>query len=365
MVKVLDRESLNRMTRNSGRGGSTYVGGGGGGYTLPLAADGTRGGVQIGYTTDAANRKYAVQLSNEKMYVNVPWQNTWRPLGTGDNDACAGNDSRLSNARPASDVYSWAKAPTKPSYNLDEVSDGTTRKLSNYIPKHNMESSNGNIPTWGTLTASNGYSAGAIWSFPGGSDLAFAYKSGQVSMQVDGFFYQNEGSYRVCDVSGFDMNSGARIGASGGNLYIGNSNNAGWLMLQDVCSQNAAGDSIWSIRTNGNAIFSSIFSYGKITSRSDKRVKDIIDDVHLSVSDIAMMPAVRYTRKDLKDGREYVGSIAQNWQRVLPQVIQKDDKGILSLDYQSAALVSTIILARKVIELETKIKDIENRVAYK
>lgn len=44
------------------------------------------------------------------------------------------NDSRLSNSRPASDVYSWAKAATKPSYTLDEVTDGTTRKLSNYLP---------------------------------------------------------------------------------------------------------------------------------------------------------------------------------------------------------------------------------------
>ena len=42
-------------------------------YTLPLAANGTRGGVQIGFTTDAANRNYAVQLFGEKMYVNVPW----------------------------------------------------------------------------------------------------------------------------------------------------------------------------------------------------------------------------------------------------------------------------------------------------
>lgn len=40
---------------------------------VPLAANGTRGGVQIGYTTDATNRNYAVQLSSEKMYVNVPW----------------------------------------------------------------------------------------------------------------------------------------------------------------------------------------------------------------------------------------------------------------------------------------------------
>ena len=46
---------------------------------------------------------------------------TWRPLGTGATDACAGNDSRLSNSRPASDVYSWAKASTKPTYIMSEV----------------------------------------------------------------------------------------------------------------------------------------------------------------------------------------------------------------------------------------------------
>ena len=47
-------------------------------YTLPLAASGTRGGVQIGFTTNATNRNYAVQLDNEKMYVNVPWSDTWK-----------------------------------------------------------------------------------------------------------------------------------------------------------------------------------------------------------------------------------------------------------------------------------------------
>lgn len=40
-------------------------------YSLPLAANGTRGGVQIGYTQSGKN--YPVQLSSEKMYVNVPW----------------------------------------------------------------------------------------------------------------------------------------------------------------------------------------------------------------------------------------------------------------------------------------------------
>lgn len=40
-------------------------------YSLPLAASGTRGGVQIGYSESGTN--YAVKLSSEKMYVSVPW----------------------------------------------------------------------------------------------------------------------------------------------------------------------------------------------------------------------------------------------------------------------------------------------------
>ena len=45
------------------------------GYSLPLAADGTRGGIQIG-ATSLGVKEYAVQLSSEKAYVAVPWVNT-------------------------------------------------------------------------------------------------------------------------------------------------------------------------------------------------------------------------------------------------------------------------------------------------
>ena len=43
-------------------------------YVLPLAANGTRGGIQIGYAS--AGKNYAVQLSSEKAFVNVPWTDT-------------------------------------------------------------------------------------------------------------------------------------------------------------------------------------------------------------------------------------------------------------------------------------------------
>lgn len=43
-------------------------------YSLPLASASERGGVKIGYNQSGKN--YPVQLSDEKMYVNVPWENT-------------------------------------------------------------------------------------------------------------------------------------------------------------------------------------------------------------------------------------------------------------------------------------------------
>lgn len=59
---------------------------------------------------------------------------TWRPLGTTADTACAGNDSRLSNARPASDVSAWAKASSKPSYTASEVGAApANHSHSNYL----------------------------------------------------------------------------------------------------------------------------------------------------------------------------------------------------------------------------------------
>ena len=50
-------------------------------YSLPLAASGTRGGIQVGYNSSGKN--YAVQLSSQKAYVNVPWTDTTYSAGTG------------------------------------------------------------------------------------------------------------------------------------------------------------------------------------------------------------------------------------------------------------------------------------------
>jgi len=57
-------------------------------YTLPLAASGTRGGIQIGYTELGKN--YPLELLNEKGFVSVPWTDTVYTLPAATNAALGG-----------------------------------------------------------------------------------------------------------------------------------------------------------------------------------------------------------------------------------------------------------------------------------
>lgn len=75
---------------------------------LPLAKDGTRGGIQIGYA--ASGKNYAVQLSNEKAYVTVPWtdHNVYQALPTSAVHTCTilgSAEESLLNGKAAPSVY--------------------------------------------------------------------------------------------------------------------------------------------------------------------------------------------------------------------------------------------------------------------
>ena len=67
---------------------------------------------------------------------------------------------------------------------------------------------------------------------------------------------QSDGTLRLAGIKTITPDSGARIGNSGADLYLGNASNSAWVKVQDICSQ--ANSSLWSIRQDGNAYFKSI-----------------------------------------------------------------------------------------------------------
>lgn len=56
-----------------------------------------------------------------------------------------------------------------------------------------------------------------------------------------------------------------RVSSVTHNLYVGSSENAGWVYCQDICSADGAAEAYWSIRTNGSAVFTNLTSKNKIT----------------------------------------------------------------------------------------------------
>jgi hypothetical protein len=99
-----------------------------------------------------------------------------------------------------------------------------------------------------------------------------------------------------------------------------------------------------------------------VTALSDARHKRVISDTNISVEQIAKMPSVLFKWTDGKhDDKIYAGTLAQEWQNTLPQAIvrQDNEEGTLAFNYGVAALVASITTARKVVDHEKRIQELE------
>ena len=156
----------------------------------------------------------------------------------------------------------------------------------------------------------------------------------------------------MTSVGSITLTNNSRISnatGSSGSIYIGRSDDAGWVKMSDMCSRQ--GDSYWKIKSNGDARFANVLSDGYITALSDARRKTVVRDIDLTVEQIASMPAVLYRRNDRDDDMLYAGTLAQSWEPVLPQVVTHADDDWIGFQYSPAAIVAGIITARAVVNL--------------
>lgn len=93
---------------------------------------------------------------------------------------------------------------------------------------------------------------------------------------------QSNGTLKFPGITTITPDGGARIGGSGGDLYLGNANNSGWVCVQDMCSQ--VNSSYWSITQYGSATFKSLTINDVISCDSISVSKNAVIAGNLSVN---------------------------------------------------------------------------------
>lgn len=279
----------------------------------------------------------------KRNYSNGSWGNwqelnTWRPLGTTADTACAGNDSRLSNARPASDVYAWAKASAKPSYNWNEIGN----KPTTFTPASHTHSY---LPlSGGTLTGDlTNRGATKLYGLDSIGESKFCYSK-----------YTDPLAGTTCCAKF------SNAVAVGGKLYaIGNiATTTGWLNLQ-------ANNAIQARNQNDSAwVAVNALSFNQQSSRRYK--KNIVDMTEEEAKNILQYRVVDYDYKNEADGTNCQGLIAEEVAEICEYpVYRKPDGTIEGLDYSKFVpqLIKMVQLQQEQIErLEQKIEEIKQKL---
>lgn len=138
-------------------------------------------------------------------------------------------------------------------------------------------------------------------------------------------------------------NGNLSISPPGGSLFLGY--NRGNVFF---CGGNAYVDR--------NAYFYAVHYY----ETSDIRKKNIISSLEdRNFSDI---PIVKFTWKNSQDTNIHVGSIAQDVEKILPEVVETGEDGYKSIDYGLLGTVSGVMAIKKISKLLEKIESLEREI---
>ena len=90
---------------------------------------------------------------------------------------------------------------------------------------------------------------------------------------------------------------------------------------------------------------------------SDIRLKNIVQNVEVNLDDLAKLQKVYYTWKSGVDTNKHIGMIAQEVQKLYPELVNKDeDTGYLSLAYDQLS----VIALKAIDKLYAMIKDVQD-----
>lgn len=364
--------------------------------------------IRQGYATDSIQAGYYIHLKNA--YVDVFLKTTGAYQGTvirviQDSRGSINNSFGLINSTYNTEAYTSLSAAATALYNVAyqgtvSGTDTCTVSHANYATKlqtprtiwgqsfdgtgnvngtiyiNNSDSENGAIILNNNVNANARISAikdqvvfntgaairfgAADWDYSDWAGLKYDTVANAIYLGIaDGTvfnYYSNKrsnGTLKFPGITTITPDSGARIGGSGGDLYLGNANNSNWVKVQDICSHN--GSNYWYICQSGNAHFSNINVVGTATIGGDCLVKGGVtayqsSDIRLK-QDLrkldylgiikAMGGTFGFAWK--KDNTRSIGWIAQHvlCNPHLKDIVETDEKGYYKINYWSPKLIAT------------------------
>lgn len=339
-------------------------------YSLPLASNNTRGGIKLSSSTQGgtpngitttSGRTYAVQVnSNEQAVVNVPWTDTKYSLptasattlggvkvgsglaisngvlsatGGGEADSVAwgnvtGKPSWIGSSKPS---YSWSEITSKPTL-VKQVEPGTpsTDWQSAYVPLD---------VTYSDMSISH-----KIISLPMASP-ASGNSQGRAGL-ITGVDKKKLDDFTDTKNTAGATNSSDRlylIGATSQGANPQTYSKNGVYIEDDGILMSLQG-------FEGGAITSTaaIYAANGFFDTSDARVKTNVVEIDASKAD-----AVRLVEFDRTDKKHHgYGVIAQELEKVYPEMVNTDSEGFKSVNYNELAMVKIKYLEDKVARLE-------------
>ena len=117
---------------------------------------------------------------------------------------------------------------------------------------------------------------------------------------------------------------------------------------------NDGGSTITALQLDMSEAGAATFN-NNVTAFSDERLKDNIETLEDSLTKVEQLRGVTYTR----DGRENIGVIAQEVEKILPEIVltADDEMGTKSVDYSRI----TAVLIEAVKELSARVKELESK----
>lgn len=343
-------------------------------YTLPLASNSTRGGIKLSSSTQGgtpngitttSGRTYAVQVnSNEQAVVNVPWTDTTYTLPTASSSTLGGVKvgSGLSISSGVLSTSSIPEAFLGYWYKVAGVKVGESRDLKATSNLTYKVGGSGSSTTASLIIGDVDGDNGGPGNISTGVHINANNEDGVHTITTEGKLSITS-STNDLELSSDSSSGFVKVSSYSGDIKMSNTGNGSQITFhidEDVDSyselqlgtSNSNGVNVVQMTLGGvnkeAHFFGAVSSPGGFFDTSDARVKTNVVEIDASKAD-----AVRLVEFDRTDKKHHgYGVIAQELEKVYPEMVNTDSEGFKSVNYNELAMVKIKYLEDKVARLE-------------